>query len=95
LLNGEAAQLVCEAIAPGEPIPQEEIDLPADDCFPVKAKKIPLNPRLVFGEWMGEPVRVRVPDSKKFVPGMQMRCRKIEGDLYELVGRGPRYKGKW
>jgi hypothetical protein len=67
----------------------------ADDLFDVVAKKIPANPHLVLGEWMGQPVRVRVKDSKKFVPGMRMKCRLVEGDIMALVGRGPRFKGRW
>jgi len=67
----------------------------ADDLFDVVAKKIPANPHLILGEWMGQPVRVRVKDSKKFVPGMRMKCRLVEGDIMALVGRGPRFKGRW
>lgn len=67
----------------------------ADELFEVIAKKIPMNPRLVLGEWMGQAVRVRVHDSRKFVPGMKLKCRLVEGDVMALVGRGPRFKGRW
>jgi hypothetical protein len=66
-----------------------------DQDMQAVAKKIPLNPRLVLAELMGEAVRVRVPDSRKFVPGMPMRVRWVSGDLYQLVGRGPRFKGRY
>jgi hypothetical protein len=72
-----------------------DFDAAMDRDFEVVVKKIPMNPRIVFGEWMGEPVRVRVPDSTRFIPGMKLRARLIERDLYVLVGRGPRFKGRW
>lgn len=40
-------------------------------------------------------VRVRVRDNAKFVHGMEMTCRHVQSDLWELVGRGPRYRGRW
>jgi len=39
--------------------------------------------------------RVRVRDSKNFVPGMTMLCRHLQRDLWELIGRCPRFKGRW
>ena len=66
-----------------------------DDEVEIVAHKVPLNPRIVFGSLFGELVRVRVPDSRTFVPVMKMRARLVEGDVYALVGRGPRYKGRY
>jgi len=43
----------------------------------------------------GSSVRVRVSDSSNFMPKMVIKARQIEGDLYELVGRAPRYRGRW
>ena len=45
----------------------------------------------------GEPVRVRVRDNKNFMPGMEIRARASEEypDVYVLVGRTPRYRGRW
>lgn len=67
------------------------------DCVAVIAKKIPMNPRIVIGDLHGKKVRVRVPDARKFVPGMRMKCRPVSGceGMFALVGRGPRFKGRW
>ena len=43
----------------------------------------------------GSSVRVRVSDSSNFMPKMVIKARQIERDLYELVGRAPRYRGRW
>ena len=46
--------------------------------------------------WLNEPaahadlVRVQVRDSKNFAEGQRIRCRHVEEDLWELVGRAPR-----
>lgn len=63
----------------------------------IRVRKVPLNPRMVFGELVkgGDFVRVRVRDSRKFVPGMVLRGRFVDGDVYVLEGRGPRFRGRW
>ena len=39
---------------------------------------------------------VRVPDARKFVPGMKLKVTRIPGqEVLELVGRGPRTRGVW
>lgn len=46
----------------------------------------------------GEPVRVWVPNNRKFVPKMELQGRPRNGqasDFYELVGRCPRRKGRY
>lgn len=43
----------------------------------------------------GAEVRVRVHSAEKFVPGMPVRIRHVEDDLYDLEGRGPRARGVW
>lgn len=40
-------------------------------------------------------VTVRVRDSEKFTVGMRVPIRAIEGNLYELASRLPRWSGKW
>jgi hypothetical protein len=40
-------------------------------------------------------VTVRVRDSEKFTVGMRVPIRAIEGNLYELASRLPRWPGKW
>jgi hypothetical protein len=42
-----------------------------------------------------EVVWVRVRDSSNFRAGMALRARAIGGNLHELVGRCPRYPGKF
>jgi hypothetical protein len=104
LISPEGVKSISEALADESAVGSlvlekkgagEELGDEGDEYFEVVTKKIPMNPRLVLGEWLGQPVRVRVPDSKKFVPGMRMKCRLVEGDVMALVGRGPRFKGKW
>jgi len=45
----------------------------------------------------GESVRVRVRDNANFLPGMEIRARPDEQypDVWALVGRTPRYRGRW
>jgi hypothetical protein len=45
----------------------------------------------------GESVRVRVRNNQNFLPGMEIRARPSEEypDVYVLVGRTPRYRGRW
>jgi hypothetical protein len=44
-----------------------------------------------------ESVGVRVHDNKNFLPGMEIRARPDEEypDVFVLVGRTPRYRGRW
>jgi hypothetical protein len=44
-----------------------------------------------------EIVRVRVRDNRNFMPGMEIRARPVllYPDVFELVGRTPRYRGRW
>jgi hypothetical protein len=96
VLTREFAYSVRDILPEAKKSPLAEILEPGtDELFEVVAKRIPANPYIVLGEWFGNPVRVRVPNSKKFVPGMRMKCRLVEGDVFALVGRGPRFKGKW
>jgi hypothetical protein len=97
LLSREGVEAVSEALMVSRRLAMigEEDAEDRDELFEVVTKKIPANPYIVLGEWFGNPVRVRVPDSKKFVPGMRLKCRLVEGDVMALVGRGPRFKGKW
>lgn len=40
-------------------------------------------------------VRVRVKNKINFRPGMEVRCKHVASDLYELVGHCPRTPGKY
>lgn len=57
-----------------------------------------INPHIVLAIEVGagEAVqRVRVRSSENFIPGMTLRARRVEADLWELAGRCPRWKGRW
>lgn len=41
------------------------------------------------------PLRVRVQSAEKFVVGMEVKCRHVHDDLWELVGHCPRFRGRW
>lgn len=54
------------------------------------------NPRLLLAKAnTGDLVRVRVRDNQNFQIGMSLQAKQIQADLYELVGRCPRFKGRW
>jgi hypothetical protein len=58
--------------------------------------RLVINPHLVLAATKkGAVVRVRVRLAANFMPGMEIQARKIDGDLFELVGRCPRFKGRW
>lgn len=40
-------------------------------------------------------VRVRVRTNRNFVQGMKVRARHMEGDLYDMAGNLPRWRGKY
>lgn len=58
-------------------------------------KLVPNRHLLLASDALGSTVRVRVRDNTNFMPEMVIQVRLIQGDLYELVGRGPRYRGRW
>jgi len=53
------------------------------------------NPAIASKHMQGKKVRVRVPNNKHFVKGMEMSVRPLHGDLFEISGRVPRFRGKW
>jgi hypothetical protein len=53
------------------------------------------NTMIVMGNLKGERVRVRVRSNRNFIPGMEMPCRHLNTDLWELVGNCPRARGRW
>jgi hypothetical protein len=61
----------------------------------VKMVRRVANPNIVLGEAAGAVVRVRVRSAEKLTPGMEMPCRHIDGDLYELACRCPRWRGRF
>jgi hypothetical protein len=90
LLSREAVVLLSDRISIPVPVAKKE-RVPVE----VRVKKVPMNPRIVVGLLDGVEVRVRVRDSRKFVPGMLMKCVGVDEGVFELVGRGPRFKGRW
>lgn len=62
----------------------------------VVAKIYKANPRIVCATFARpHDARVRVKSSANLVPGMAMACAWIEGDLWQLAQRLPRWRGKW
>ncbi len=55
------------------------------------------NRRILTADAGGRLVRVRVHDNTKYRPGMVMRVQLDPGrtDIGSVVGRGPRYPGRW
>lgn len=57
------------------------------------------NPRIVQcvvkGDAAGEPQRVKVRDNKHFIKGMELTAVHEGGDLWSMVGRCPRWRGRW
>jgi hypothetical protein len=68
--------------------------IPAEVVLARVTRKYP-NKRILGAVLDGKAVRVRVPSNVKFLPGMDVPCRLIDEDLYELVGRCPRWRGKF
>ena len=73
----------------------EELSEPLDPEEPqdMKITKIPLNPNLVI---CGE-TYVRVKSNKNFLTGMSLRARPpaTGGKVWVMLGRCPRYRGRY
>jgi hypothetical protein len=63
------------------------------------ASRKPVNPKILLchvGEKNAGPeVRCRVRSTVNFFRGMVFSAKHVEGTLYELVGRCPRFPGRW
>jgi hypothetical protein len=53
------------------------------------------NPVLMAAVFEGNPIRVRVRDSKNFMVGMEIKARRIRDDFFIFEGRCPRWKGRF
>lgn len=62
---------------------------------PTDKGKQPVHFAIAPEEAQTPPLRVRVRDNSKFVPGMEMPVRHIAGDLYELACNQPRWRGRF
>jgi len=62
----------------------------------VRVVKLCMNSKIVLARRANkEVVRVRVRDGGKFRVGMEAPVRRVQGDLWELTRRGPRWAGRW
>ena len=92
----ESAIKVCKSFLP-ENIP---INFEGPDIREVRVVRANfINRRIVEVEpetGFGDKFLVRVKDATNFVPGMIFRCWQLDGDsMHQLIGRSPRYRGKW
>jgi len=83
-----------------EPIlPVQILDLgpsqPQNTTIELVMEKTCRNRRIIICRKGEDPVRVRVRNSRNFRKGMKVKARLISADLYELVGRCPRFRGRW
>jgi hypothetical protein len=80
---------------PDGSIPSEPVTLVVNSLRPPRNRRIieAYNPNSPSGKTF----RVQVRDNQNFVPGMEIRAKPHETypDVYELIGRCPRYRGKW
>lgn len=80
-----AIAIVDEKKLPGVPDLQE-----------LQVKRVYPNPRLLLATLPnGDEVRVQVKTNLNFRPRMMIKARCVEGTLYQLVGRCPRYPGRY
>ena len=83
-----------------EPVPPASVQMamqrPGTEAILVMARKW-RNSRIVGAHRQGstEILRVRVKDNENFVLGMEIPARHVAQDLWELVGKCPRRRGKW
>ena len=84
-------------------IPETQVDYkPPTGEVNLVVKQVYPNPRLLLCTSIGaiagqmpEQVRVRVPRNDNFRPKMTIKAHKLSDGFYELVGRCPRYPGRW
>jgi DNA-directed RNA polymerase beta subunit len=74
-------------------VDEKKAAAPAEQELTVQA--LTRNGQIVMATRGEELVRVRVRESRHFVAGMKMTCRHLQADLWELVGRCPRFRGRW
>jgi hypothetical protein len=74
----------------------EAIEYTSSQPVPLTVSNRCINPKLIIATANnGDLVRVRVRDNQNFQKGMKVNAKQIQADLYELVGRCPRFKGRW
>ena len=75
---------------PGDELPRSEGVQSA-----VVVKAYAKNRRLLAVTIADTAMRVRVKNNQNFVKGMVIPVRHVNGDLYELARRCPRWRGRW
>lgn len=87
-------------VMPGEKMaPAAPAAPPAPVHQTLWVERVTLNPHLILARTAkngGQQVRLRVRQSKNFMPGMEVaKCLRLEGDVYSLDGNCPRWRGRW
>lgn len=78
-----------------EPVPPVGTLQRADVHELVVVRLFARNRRIILARYQDrEDARVRVKDSRKLRAGMTLRCSYIEGDLWEIAQRLPRWPGR-
>lgn len=90
--SGSASQQA-EAVKIGDQL--TPIEQTSPDAVTLRVRHVVKNPRMILATDGQAVLRVRVADSKNFLPGMAIRCRHIQADLYELATACPRSRGRW
>ena len=93
----------CEAFGIDDAILRDIVDHGEDggqnpaipDEVLVTVTGLPKNLRILYADHEGEQIRVMVNSSENFILGMEIRAKHLQEDLYELVGRCPRSRGRW
>lgn len=67
--------------------------LEVNESRTLQITKIPLNPRMVICD----DIRVKVRDNRNFLKGMEVKARPPVGDgrVWVMIGRCPRWRGKY
>ena len=87
-ITGMAIATFPETQVDHKPVDNGDVELVVKQVYP--------NPRLLLCHFPGGiQVRVRVPRNDNFRPKMTIKARKLTDGFYELVGRCPRYPGRW
>lgn len=53
------------------------------------------NDRILMAMLDGQEIRVKVNSSRHFIPNMEIPVEHVQEDLWKLVGRCPRARGRW
>lgn len=110
-VHGEDWVELCRLVKPGDSPgvstnsddvdtdPGTEIVLRSSIVIPAVVTRFFMNKRILEAEIVKngriERVRVRVKSSENFVRKMKIKIRPRSESMYELVGRCPRYRGRW